>query len=126
MFNLKSFMTKRVLSVKKDDLVYDAMKILCDKKISGVPVVNDDNKLVGIFSEMDCISLLTKKFPDKTATVEQFMTKKVISFSEEDSAIDVAEFFERSNKRRVPVTKNEKLIGIVSRRDIVKLILSLR
>jgi len=119
-------MTTKLVTVKADTPIYDATKLLADYEISGMPVVDDSSNLIGILSEWDVLNLLTEQVVDSEMTVEKFMTKDVISFQESDSAIIVSEFFHKSHKRRVPVTNNGKLVGVVSRHDIIKLIIKTR
>lgn len=120
---VKSIMTKEVKTVNPDTLIFDAMRLLPKYQISGLPVVEEDNTLVGILSEKDVLKILTKDKISYQDTVSQYMTKKVVSFEEDDSAIDVCRFFQKNPRRRVPIVKDGKLIGVVSRRDIISLIL---
>ena len=125
MFNADTIMTRNVIAVKKDTDIYQAIRILVEKNITGLPVVNDDMTLAGIISEKDVLSLLCN-IEDKAGRVEDFMTKDAICFNEEDSLVDIAECFTRHNFRRVPILDNGKLTGIVSRKDIIAYILKLR
>lgn len=126
MFEVKDIMTKKVMTVSPDTNIYKAMSILVNKKISGLPVVDDNERLVGIISEKDMLQLLVdEEITDKT-TVNDYMTKKVISFSSSDSAVSVCEFLMKYPVRRVPIVDNGKLVGIVSRRDIIHLVLKIR
>ena len=126
MFPVKDFMTKNPITVEEHTSIYDAIELLATYKISGLPVVDKENRLVGVISEWDVLHLLTDAEVNKNATVGDYMTRDVISFKEDDSAIDVCDFFKNSNKRRVPIVNDGKLVGIVSRHDIIKLILSMR
>ena len=124
-FKAKKIMTTDVAYVKKDTPIYEAMRILIERNITGLPVVNDDMSLAGIISEKDVLRLLYD-IEDKPGNVEDFMTKGTVSFNEEDSVIDIAECFIKNNFRRVVITSGGKLAGIVSRKDIIKTILHLR
>ncbi|MBF0385267.1 MAG: CBS domain-containing protein [Candidatus Omnitrophica bacterium] len=126
MFPAKEIMTKKVIAVKPDTPIYEAIEMLVKFHISGIPVVDKDKNVVGLISEWDMLRLLSDEKIDKNATVNDFMTADVITFDEESSAVEICEFFRRSNKRRVPIVRNNKLIGIVSRHDILKVILDLR
>ena len=123
MLPIKSIMTTNVITVKPDTLIFDAMQLLVKHKISGLPVVDDEMRLVGILTEKDVLQLLVNEDITYKDTVMHYMTKKVVSFSENDSAIQVCQFLQKSHIRRVPIVKDGKLIGIVSRRDIIALIL---
>ena len=124
-FKAKSIMTTNVASVKRQTPIYEAIRILVEKNITGLPVVNDDMTLAGIISEKDVLRLLYD-IEDKPGKVEDFMTKGIVSFNQEDSLIDITECLIKNNFRRVTITSEGKLVGIISRKDIIKFILKLR
>lgn len=126
MLPLKSIMTVGVITVKADTPIYEALYLLAKNKISGIPVVDDEQQVIGVLTEKDVLKILFDKKFDVKSTVDDYMSREVICFSEEDSAIDVCKFFIRSNIRRVPIVKDNKLVGIVSRADIIPLILEAR
>ena len=125
MLEIKNAMTTNLLTVKRQTPIYEAIRILVDKNITGLPVVNDDMTLAGIISEKDVMKLLYDT-ENKQGIVEDFMTENPSSFDQDDSLIDVAECFIKNHFRRVPITSEGKLVGIVSRKDIIKYILKLR
>ena len=124
-FKAKNIMTTNVAYVKRETPIYEAIGILIERNITGLPVVNDDMSLAGIMSEKDVLKLLYN-VEDKPGNVEDFMTKGVVAFNEEDSIIDIAESFIKNHFRRVVITSGGKLAGIVSRKDIIKTILKIR
>ena len=124
-FKAKTIMTTDVAYVKKQTPIYEAIGILVEKNITGLPVVNDDMTLAGIISEKDVLRLLYD-IEDKPGKVEDFMTKGIVSFNQEDSVIDIAECFIKNHFRRVTITSEGKLAGIISRKDLIKYILQLR
>jgi len=123
MISIKSIMTKGVITVLDTLPIYEALDLLMKNKVSGLPVVNKKEDVVGILSEKDVLKILLDKKLNVKKTVSDYMSREVISFSEEDDAIDICKFFIRSHIRRVPIVKDGKLVGIVSRRDIVSIIL---
>jgi len=108
-----------VNTVGRHTPIYDAVKILLDSDVTGLPVVNDDMTLAGIIPEEDVLRLLSQ-VEDDSATVEQFMTRDVASFDEEADLIAVCECLIESDFRRVPIISQGELAGIISRRDIIK------
>jgi len=120
---IKSIMTTDVITVHPEMLIFDAIQLLPKYKVSGLPVVDVENRLVGILTEKDVLKILTKSRINYHDTVAQYMTKDVVAFAETDSAITVSKFFETNPIRRVPIVRDGKLIGVVSRRDIIRLIL---
>ncbi len=127
MLILKNIMTRDVIVVRESMPVFKVMQILNDYKISGVPVIDNDKKLIGIFTEFDSLVLLEEGYVNKNEPVSKYMSKNVVSFSPESTIVEVADFFKKSYKNRVPVIDEEgKVIGIVSRRDILRAILAIQ
>ena len=122
MFDTKKIMKTDVITVMRQTPVYEAIEILLDNNITGLPVVNDDGTIAGIISEKDVLVLLSD-LKDGSARVENFMTEKVVSFDWEDDLIAICECLINSNFRRVPITTRGKLAGIISRKDLIKYIL---
>lgn len=122
MLKAKDIMTKRVISVKINTPIYDVLKLIASYGISGLPVVEDDMTLVGIVSEKDVLSLFYNNDDDEI-TVDDFMTQPPIFFDEEESLLDVCDFLRKNIFRRVPITSEGKLIGIISIRDVIEYIL---
>lgn len=125
MFKVKEIMKTDVLTVKRKTEIYEAINILVENNITGLPVVNDDMTVAGIISEKDVLRLLYD-MEDKPGNVEDFMTKDVVCFDEEESLIDITEHLIRNDFRRVPILKEGKLVGILSRKDVISCILRLR
>ncbi len=134
MFEAKTIMKTDVFTVKRQTPIYEAINLLVENDITGLPVVNDDMTLAGIVSEKDCLSLLSHldalmvigDLKDSVASVEDFMTKDVVSFDKNDDLLDICECLIDNSFRRVPITSGGKVVGIISRRDIVGFILKMR
>ncbi len=141
----KDIMSKEVITVHKNDTIAEIAKVLVDQSISGVPVVDDEGFLVGIVSEGDLLHKeTTPRIPDyinllgaiiyyngveqynadfKKLMAEQassIMTKKVVSISEETDVDDIAKLMLQHGIKRVPCVKDNKVIGIISQRDLIK------
>ncbi len=139
---VKEIMSKEVVSIKPDDNAKDALNLLFKMQISGLPVIDDKQRLVGMFTEKDVLSQILpsylekigrfvyeenpksikKKFQDLTnLPVSKLMRKDVITIDEEASLCEVARLMLTQRVRRIPVLNNEKkVMGIVAREDIVK------
>jgi CBS domain-containing protein len=126
MLKAKDIMTKRVISVKTNTPIYDALKLIASYGISGLPVVEDDMTLVGIVSEKDVLSLFYSDEGDDEITVNDFMTQPPLYFDENESLLDVCDFLRKNVFRRVPITSKGKIVGIISIRDVIEYILQLR
>ena len=124
---IKNVMVTKIVTVSKETSIYEAAQLLVKHNITGLPVVDDTCGLVGILSEFDILRLLVEGGVNKDQKVEDFMTHKVIAFEDTTTAIEVCEFFlANPSKRRVPIVHDGKLVGLVTRGDIVKLIVGLR
>ncbi len=125
MFKAKDIMHTDLITVKIKTPIYDAIRTLVEHNITGLPVINDDNSLAGIISEKDMLKLLYD-IEDKPGRVEDFMTENIHTFEPEDSLIDLCDCFIKNQFRRVPIVENDQLVGIVSRKDLIRYILELR
>ena len=119
MVTAKDIMSSDVVSVKEDTPIYEALQILLKSNITGVPVVKDNMILVGIFSEKDALGLFFRPKSASGRTVADFMTQPAIFFDEDEKLSDVCECLMNSYFRRVPVTNKGKVVGIISRPDII-------
>jgi CBS-domain-containing membrane protein len=112
-------MTKNVITVKKDAVLTDVIGLLLRWHISAMPVVDDDDKMVGIVSEIDLVNLTFDGNAADT-TVEEVMTKDIVSFSPNTELADMVQSFSKKHLRRVPILYEGKVVGIISRRDILR------
>lgn len=112
-------MTTDVITVRKDMVLTKVMELLLRWHISGLPVVDEEDKLVGIISEIDLVNLTFSGNAADTQ-VEEVMTKKVTTFDPGSDLAELIECFSRQRLRRVPIVENGKVVGIVSRRDILR------
>jgi len=123
MLQAKDIMTKQVVCIRKDTPIIEAIQLMANNNITGIPVVKDDLTLVGMLSEHDVLRLLHTYDDEKDRTVNDFMTQPVIHFEENEPLLDVCYCLRNNSIRRVPVTLNGKVTGIISRSDILKCIL---
>ena len=123
MLEAKDIMTKQVVCIKKDTPIFEAIKLMADKYITGIPVVDDHQTLVGMLSEQDVLRLFHTYEDEKDRIVNDFMTQPAIHFEENEPLLDVCYCLRDNAIRRVPVTSNGKVTGVISRSDILKCIL---
>ena len=122
----KDIMTKNVISIKESMPIYEALMLLSKHKISGMPVVDDDNRVEGVLSEKDVLKIMVDSHLPARSVVGDYMSRDVITFKEDDNVVTICKFFMNSHIRRVPITRNQLLVGILSRRDIVQAIIEMR
>ena len=111
----KDLMTTDIISVAPTMTIKKLAMTLIKNQISGAPVTGKNGKIVGIVSEAD---LVAKKGKD----VKTIMSKKVISVAEDTPVEEIAQLMTRHKIKRLPVMKGDKVVGIVSRADIVSAI----
>ncbi len=123
MLEAKDIMTKQVVCIRKDTPIFEAIRLMADNNITGIPVVEDDLILVGMLSEQDVLRLFHTYDDEKDRTVNDFMTQPAIHFEENEPLLDVCYCLRDNSIRRVPITSNGKVSGVISRSDILKCIL---
>ncbi|MFZ5989696.1 MAG: CBS domain-containing protein, partial [Bacillota bacterium] len=135
----RDIMLTDVITVKKDTTIEEIAHILSEKSISGVPVVDDDNKVVGIVSQKDLlykdiephfpplVEILgglvflkgVKQYNEElrklvATRAEEIMTRRVITVEEDTEVERIADLMVEKDINRVPVVNNSRLVGIIS------------
>ena len=127
---VKDYMSKEVISFRKSDSIFEVKRVLLEKKISGAPVINKSGKLIGIISETDIMKqIIDSKYfnmPMSRTTVSKYMTKNVDYISPNETIFDAAEKFLRLKRKRFPVMESNRILGIISRVDIIAAALKIR
>ena len=121
----QQFMNKSVVTFSADDQVMDAIHELVERQISGAPVVDSQGNLVGVLTERDCLAtVLTAGYHGEAAgRVSEYMSRDVVTVDADASLMDIAERFSSTPYRRFPVLKNNRLVGLISRRDVLRAVL---
>lgn len=127
---VKDYMSKNVTTFVKSDCIYDVMRVLLEKKISGAPVVNKHGKLVGIISESDLMKNIVDgqyyNLPISNTKVSKYMKKSVDYISPDRTIFEAASRFLKLGRKIFPVVKSNRIIGIISRVDIMYAALKIR
>lgn len=121
--NLRDYIITNPVKVKPDDNVLEAMRSIIDNKISGVCVVDADDNLVGILSEMDCLRAVLGASYNNTGigSVAEHMTRDNLLVAHPDENIlDVAQDMLRKGNRRRPVLENGRLLGQITCRQLLR------
>ena len=102
----------------------EAINILLKNKISGAPVLDENGNIIGVLSEIDCMETLIQDsyYHESRGSVSEYMSEKVTTVDAQMGIVDLAEFFVQKHFRRLPVVDHGKLVGQVSRRDVLKAI----
>ena len=121
---VSDYMTRRLITFRPEQALEDVIDKLIRNKISGGPVVNDKNELVGIISEGDCIRHISEcryhNLPMEKSLVEHYMVKDVETIDGNMNIFDAARKFLEARRRRFPILENGKLAGQISQKDILK------
>jgi CBS domain-containing protein len=119
MLTAKDLMNSKVIAISPETMVAEAIDLLIEHRVSGLPVVDTGKRILGIITEFALLSIVYD--PDAaTEPVSQHMTKEVISVGVDDQSSKVADMFILHRIRRVLVEKDGKLVGLISRRDLLK------
>lgn len=123
MLEAKDIMTTDVICIDKNTPIFQAINLMVQNNITGIPVVGNDTALVGILTEQDVLRLFHTYEDEKDRTVSDFMTQPAIHFEQDEYVLDICYCLRDNAIRRVPVTSNGKVVGVISRSDILKCIL---
>lgn len=124
-------MSRRVLTLRAEMRVIDAMRKLVRYRVSGAPVLDADGNLVGIVSELDCLRVVASGLYgheewEDSEPLSDVMTKEVLTIPPEMDVFAITQMLVEKRIRRVPVASDGKLVGIISRRDVLRSVHDLR
>jgi len=124
--SVKNYMVSDLITFTPETNVLTAMRTLLKYKISGAPVVDESGWIIGILSEYDCLkpNLQSSYHNDMGTLVKNCMSKEITTIKATASLMETAELFIKSGVRRLPVVENKKLIGQISRRDVLRAIIN--
>jgi CBS domain-containing protein len=112
-------MTRNVITVQEDAPLREALFKLVNDKISGMPVVDGNNDIVGIITEKDMLNYILSGTLPQTV-VREAMTRDVVSFPPDISYEKLCLSLIDHNCRRLPIVEGKKVVGIVARRDLLR------
>lgn len=127
---VRDCMSKTMVLFTKDQSIIEVVEQLIKHRISGGPVVDEQHHVLGVISEGDCIKQVSESryynLPMEDTSVEKYMSKEVETISPDINLFDAANLFLKSKRRRFPVVEHNKIIGIVSQKDILRTCLQLK
>lgn len=124
---VRDYMTRNLVTFRPEMNLFTAINRLLEHRISGAPVVDGQGHLVGLLSEGDCLrGILSGAYYESAGgDVSAYMTTEVEVISPEADIIEISERFLRGRRRRLPVVEEGRLIGQVSRSDVLRAVRSL-
>jgi len=119
--SVREIMEENVITLKENADIDEAIETFLTKNVGGTPIVNDDNQLISLITERDVIKALLDKI-DENETIDDYITRKVIVATPGERLKDVARTMVRNGFRRLPVVSEERLVGIITSTDFIKLL----
>lgn len=117
MMRARDIMTHDVITIGPGASIHDAARLLSEYNISGAPVVDDVGQMIGLVTEADLLGKEGK-------TVADIMTQRVTSAAEDTPVESIAQILTSNRYKRLPIVRGERVVGVVSRADIVRLMAS--
>lgn len=124
--NAEKLMTKNAVVFDENMTLQQAAMELIDRHLGGAPVVNSDGDVIGMITEKDLIvsADFIGESKMKIMKVHEVMTRDVVSFSKDSAVSEIASTLIHRNIKRVPILDQKKCAGIISRKDILKFLVS--
>jgi predicted transcriptional regulator len=120
---VKDFMTEGVITASSNESMNDLISKLLNRNVSGAPVVDDEKNIVGLISGKDVLKGLSVDTFHRLGTgfVRDYMSIDVFTIDQDKDIFIATDIFYNTNYRRIPVVNDEnKLIGIVTRKDVIR------
>jgi CBS domain-containing protein len=124
MTTAREVMVTQLVTVTEQTPITESIRLLMEHRISGLPVVNDDFHLVGIVTEKDLLRVCHEE-KGTLRVVGDLMSRHVRSFQQDDPFENLCDCLMTNNFRRVPILDGDKLVGLVSRADLLPTILEI-
>jgi CBS domain-containing protein len=122
---VRHFMVPNPVVFTRDTDLLDAIRVLLDRRISGAPVVDERGNLIGVLTERDFLraALVAGYHGESGGCVGDYMSSDVEAVHSDDSLLDVATRFIETKYRRYPVIEDNRVVGLVARRDVLRAVL---
>jgi CBS domain-containing protein len=119
MYQVKNAFQQRVISVRPDSTIEDAIQVLLENEVSGAPVIDDSGRLCGIITQFQLLEVVYDPSV-KSGLVRDFMTRDVFTVTEDSLLGTAANILMVRRVRRLPVLRHGRVVGIISRSDLLK------
>ena len=119
---VKDYMAAKLVTVTPQTNVVEAMEMLLNSQVSGAPVVDAEGQLVGVLSEADLLHVIIQDsyYDESVGIVADYMKAPVDTVDANLDIYTLAQKFTEEHRRRYPVVSNGKLVGQISRRDVLR------
>jgi len=118
MFKVKDIMTTHVVAVRVEDTIDRAIDLMVKHRISGLPVLDKQDHPAGVVSEFDLLELICEGQSERSLVCDH-MSEDLYTVVEDDGWVHVVDVFRSTHVRRLPVLRDGRLVGIVTRHDLV-------
>ena len=119
MITAREIMTENVVTINPESSLEDAIELLLLQEISGIPVTDNEGRLVGIVTEFALMAIVYDQ-KIRQETVSKHMTTEVLTIEADDPIRKIADLCIVHRVRRVPVMEQGRLVGLIARRDVLK------
>lgn len=119
MLTAGAIMSSDLVTVRPEASIDQAIELLLREQISGLPVIDDDGRLVGLITEFALLAVAYDRRV-KNHTVSNYMTRELITVEADDPISRVADLCIVHRVRRVPVMQDGRLVGVIARRDVLR------
>jgi predicted transcriptional regulator len=120
---VRDIMCHKLVVFRPENTIHEVMEAFIKHRISGGPVVDASGELIGIISEADCMRQISDSryfnMPILNRAIENYMSKEVETIDSSKSVFEAASLFTKNKRRRLPVIENQRLVGQISRKDVV-------
>ena len=125
---IADYMTRHLVTLTEETSVLEAIQKLLNHRITSAPVLDKTGHLMGMFSEKDGmkVALECSYNQSMSGKVTEFMSTDVVTVDADASIVDLAEKFEASTVRSYPVYEDNQLVGLVSRTDVLRALVSIK
>jgi CBS domain-containing protein len=121
MTQARDLMTSHVVFVDPDDRVERAIELMLRHRVSGLPVVNSANELLGVITEYDIIDMVDDLETERNQ-VYHYMSRSPVTIEADTPVSELGKMFRSRSIRRFPVVENGRLVGILSRRELIRFV----
>ena len=125
-FKAANTMTRTVICVQPDMFIYDAIRILVNRNITMLPVVDENLELLGILNENEALNVIYQSDESETQRVRDYMTTEFDCFDSNANIVDICDCLISNKHRAVPVREDGQFCGVISRTDLIRTILQMK